>query len=641
MDGATAIRQHRGMLKFRVEWAALLLALVTSAAVGNGIDVRHFARAPLYEHASLSPDGAHVSYVDQIDARQTVFIRDLLRDVAVATLQVEPPSERVRWCGWADVRYVLCGTILTTRKQHAIVERTKLYSIDSLTRKVIELNSREGVAHRDQVIDLTPAMAEHALLQIDTDGLGFPEVVELHVGTGKTRVVQRSHPPIRSWMSDGRGTVRLGLSYEADAAAVFVPEGGGRWRPLIEQSLADVEAIGPLAIGANDELYVLKHHRGRAALFRQTLAAHAKPMLVFADPMFDISGPLDLDPVTRQLLAVRFVRDAPVVEAFTEKEKSIRAWLDRELPDVSNIIVGRTLDGSRLLVRSSSDTDPPSLYVAEVVARRLMHVGHQYPELESRPLVATRSLIYSARDGQRIPAFLSLPSDRVGPGPAVVLPHGGPETRDVLDFDPLVQFLAARGYAVLRMNFRGSLGYGAGFAAAGAQQWGGVIHNDITDGARWLVAQKIAPAEQLCIVGASFGGYAALLGAARESEWYACAASYAGPSDLLAFLEYTARLPDAALWRERLGHDPRALWQMSPMAFVWRIETPVLLMHGVRDAVVPLSQSRRMARTLANANKPHRLQALPECDHDMTAERCRLAVFSTLDVFLSDSFAAQ
>jgi dipeptidyl aminopeptidase/acylaminoacyl peptidase len=187
------------------------------------------------------------------------------------------------------------------------------------------------------------------------------------------------------------------------------------------------------------------------------------------------------------------------------------------------------------------------------------------------------------------------------------------------------------------MNFRGSLGYGAGFAGAGARQWGGVIHNDITDGARWLVEQKIADPERLCIVGSSFGGYAALLGAARESEWYACAASFAGTSDLMAFYQFTQRLPDAPMWRERLGDDARALWRMSPLALAWRIETPVLLMHGRRDAVVPISQSRRLARELRKAGKQHELIERSDCDHHMTADGCRVAMFTALDGFLSRS----
>jgi dipeptidyl aminopeptidase/acylaminoacyl peptidase len=251
-----------------------------------------------------------------------------------------------------------------------------------------------------------------------------------------------------------------------------------------------------------------------------------------------------------------------------------------------------------------------------------------------------RALVYAARDGQPIPSYLTLP---VGPLssdlPAIVMPHGGPETRDVRGFNPLVQFLAGQGYAILQPNFRGSLGFGAGFAAAGAGQWGGVIHNDITDGARWLIEQKIADAERVCIVGSSFGGYAALLAATRESQWYACAASFSGVSDLLALVQSAQRTDDTSLWQQRIGSDPRALLQMSPLSRVNLVEMPVLMMHGRSDAVVPVSQSRRFARSLRDEGKPHRFDERADCDHDMTVESCRTSFFETLAHFLAESLS--
>jgi dipeptidyl aminopeptidase/acylaminoacyl peptidase len=188
------------------------------------------------------------------------------------------------------------------------------------------------------------------------------------------------------------------------------------------------------------------------------------------------------------------------------------------------------------------------------------------------------------------------------------------------------------------MNFRGSFGYGTRFAAAGVGQWGGVIHNDITDGARWLIETRRADPLRMCIVGLSFGGYAALLGAARESQWYACAASFAGATDLMALSEYTSRLQDAEVWRERLGRDRRALWQMSPMAHLRHVETPVLILHGRNDPVVPVSQSRRFSRALRDTGKQHEYVEPVECDHEMTVEACRMVFFDRLQQFLTAAF---
>lgn len=634
MDDGAAIRHHRRMSRARLEYIGVVLLLACSAAHASGDSVRAFARAPAFAYATLSPSGTLVSFVEQIDSRQVVMMRALAGGDPQPTLSVQPPHERVRWCGWADERYVLCGTVVTARKQHGVFESTKLYSIDAVSHRVLELSVRLQAGARDQVIDLTPAQPRSVLLQQDPAGRGFPEVVELDVATGETRSRVRAHPPVRSWMSDGRGEIRLGLAYEQRTARLFVPK-DGEWVAVLEQSLSDPAAIGPLAFGERaSQLYVLKHYRGRAALYRWDIGDSGAATLLFADPMFDVSGPLVLHPTTRELLAVRYQAESPSIHLFAAAERELHAWLDRELPNAVNEITARSLDGLRLLVTSSADTNPPSVYFVDAASQRIELLAHQFPELERRPLAPMRAFMYSARDGQRIPAYLTQPIGRDTPGPAIVLPHGGPETRDVRKFDALVQFLVSQGYAVLQMNYRGSQGYGAGFAAAGAQQWGGVIHNDITDGARWLVEQRIADAARLCIVGTSFGGYAALLGAARESQWYACAASFGGATDLLAFAEFTRRLPEADMWRERLGDDGRALWQMSPLALERRIETPVLLMHGRRDAVVPISQSRRLARALRSAGKEHRLVERSDCDHDMTGDSCRVAIFAALGDFL-------
>jgi dipeptidyl aminopeptidase/acylaminoacyl peptidase len=538
---------------------------------------------------------------------------------------------------------LLCGTIAPTRAADRVSETTRLYAIDPASARVRELNAKSPDPVRDHVIDMVASQPGRALLQRDAAGRGYPEVVELDVGSGDMSIAVRARPPVSRWMSDGRGTVRLGIGYSDGVASLWVRHTeGGDWTAFLQQSLTDVEAVGPIVFGATpSDLYVLKHHNGRAALFRMELdlARASPPALLFADEIYDVTGPVVLHPRTRALLAVQYVAEHERVHVFDAAEAAQLAWIDEQLPGGVNLIVDRSSDGRRLLVRSANDIEPPSLYMVDAEPRALALIGHDYPALEARALAPMQPMTYRARDGQVIPAYLTLPPGGSSAGlPAIVLPHGGPETRTLRTFDPLVQFLAANGYAVLQMNFRGSLGYGARFAAAGVGQWGGTIHNDITDAARWLVEREIADPARMCIVGSSFGGYAALLGAARESEWYACAASYAGVSDLMAFSQYTERLQSAQIWQERLG-DQRALWQMSPMSRVRAIEAPILMVHGRNDPVVPVSQARRFARTLRQSGKPHQFIERADCDHEMTIESCRIAFFTELRRFLTEAGA--
>lgn len=611
-----------------------LISIGTPLAAATD-DVRAYARAPAFALPSLSPNGESLSHVEQNGDRQTVLIRTISDGSTRRTLSLESKRERVRWCDWSGNDVLLCGTLAPARAPDRITEATRLYAIDVRSERIRELTR----TLRGPVVDFdTAGPAGRVLLQHDPSGRGYPQVSEVDVETGDMRTAVRARPPVRRWMSDGNGTVRLGIGYEAGKGSLLVRrDGSDEWRTLLEQSLQDLDALTPLAFGADpSELFVLKHHHGRVALFRLNLERPDSPTLLFADDVYDVDGPLILHPKTGALLAVQYVAESARRHVFDPVEARNAAWLDERLPEALNLIIDRSADNRLQLVLSGSDIEPPSLYLFDTQEKRLTLIGHNYPALEEQALAPMRLIVYRARDGQAIPAYLTLPVGRSSDLPTIVLPHGGPETRTARGFDPLVQFLAAQGYAVLQMNFRGSLGYGARFAAAGVGQWGGLIHNDITDGARWLVEERIADPTGLCIVGSSFGGYAALLGAARESQWYACAASFAGISDLLAMAQYTERFQDAEIWRLRLGESARALWQMSPIARVRAVETPVLVMHGRYDAVVPFSQSRRFARALRQSSKEHRFVERTDCDHEMTIESCRIAFFENLVRFLGD-----
>jgi dipeptidyl aminopeptidase/acylaminoacyl peptidase len=598
-------------------------------------DVRAYARAPVFALPSLSPNGASLSHVEQNGDRQTVVIRTISDGTTRRTLSLESKHERVRWCDWSGNDVLLCGTLAPARAPDRITETTRLYAVDVSSGRIRNLSR----TLRGSIVDFdTAGRAGRVLLQHDPSGRGYPQVSELDVETGDLRTAVRARPPVRRWMSDGKGTVRLGIGYEGGKGSLLVRrDASDDWRTLLEQSLQDLDALAPLAFGADpSELFVLKHHNGRVALFRLTLDRPDAPALLFADDVYDVDGPVILHPKTHALLAVQYVDDSTRRHFFDPVEALNAAWLNERLPGAVNLIIDRSTDNGLQLVLSGSDIEPPSLYLFDTQGKRLSLIGHNYRALEEKTLAPMRPIVYRARDGQAIPAYLTLPVGASSDLPTIVLPHGGPETRTAKGFDPLVQFLAAQGYAVLQMNYRGSLGYGARFAAAGVGQWGGLIHNDITDGARWLIEERIADPTRVCIVGSSFGGYAALLGAARESQWYACAASFAGVSDLLAMAQYTERLQDAEIWRLRLGESARALWHMSPIARARAVETPVWMMHGRYDAVVPFGQSRRFARALRQSGKEHHFVERSDCDHEMTIESCRIAFFENLARFLDD-----
>jgi dipeptidyl aminopeptidase/acylaminoacyl peptidase len=246
--------------------------------------------------------------------------------------------------------------------------------------------------------------------------------------------------------------------------------------------------------------------------------------------------------------------------------------------------------------------------------------------------------------GIGIPGYLTLPLG-TAPGtrlPAVVLPHGGPYARDSPDYDPLVQMLANRGYAVLQLNFRGSTGYGQAWEQAGHQAWGTIMHEDITAGARWLISEGLADPARLAIVGWSYGGYAALIGVEKEPHLYRCAVSIAGVSDVAELARDDARFYGGqAAASDSMGADQAALAAESPVRHADRIRVPVLLVHGMDDYTVLVHESREMARALGRNHVPHELVLIRHGEHSLKRPEMRLTLYRALEAFLAINLAAR
>jgi dipeptidyl aminopeptidase/acylaminoacyl peptidase len=266
----------------------------------------------------------------------------------------------------------------------------------------------------------------------------------------------------------------------------------------------------------------------------------------------------------------------------------------------------------------------------------VVELGQTAPELASVALAPMKTVSVPGPGGIRIPGYLTLPQGEPKSLPAVVLPHGGPHARDSWGYDSLVQVLASRGYAVLQLNFRGSTGYGSAWFDAGWQNWGTVMHDDITAGARWLISEGIADPKRLCIVGWSYGGFAALVGAMKEPDLYRCAVSIAGVTDIADLQwDWFGFYGGRAGWQAITGTDREKMNASSPRRNAERIKIPVLLVHGKLDNIVPPDHSTHMAKALARVQAPHELMLVDDGDHGLTRGAWRLALYKKLESFLA------
>ncbi|HWD67216.1 MAG TPA: alpha/beta fold hydrolase, partial [Caulobacteraceae bacterium] len=293
------------------------------------------------------------------------------------------------------------------------------------------------------------------------------------------------------------------------------------------------------------------------------------------------------------------------------------------------------------IVTVESPTDGPAWAVVDLAAKKASWIGNTYDRLNAPDISPVRAIAFKAQDGFGLSGYLTTPRDGSKPDmPLVVLVHGGPAVRDTPAFDWWSQALASRGYAVLRINYRGSSGFDWKQQQAGFGQMGRKMQTDLSDGVRYLVSQNIVDAKRVCIVGASYGGYAALAGAALDKGVYRCAASIAGPSDLARMISWDKSRESAAdgaytnrYWRRYMGEATLPA-DISPAFHADQVTIPILLMHGKDDTVVDYQQSQIMADALGKAGKPYEFVTLAGEDHWLSRGATRIQMLKALVDFL-------
>ncbi|HMN44899.1 MAG TPA: S9 family peptidase [Povalibacter sp.] len=630
--------------------AATLLAAVFAVtaipATAAPPPIEAFARMPQIRGVTISPDGSRVAYITSSGDLSVAVTLDLTAAEAKSTplLRSESGEYDIRWCNWANDQRLLCGLWGMAEESGRVYPFTRLVAVNADGSKLKQLiqNAETGRAQfHDHILDWTPDEPDTVLIQLDDDVNGFPTVFELNINTGMRKTHTRERAPIRSFTTDAKGNVRLGSGYSTTSTDVSYYarlENEREWRLLSKiKAFSQTDALRPIAAAPGKNIaYATGDFEGRAALWEMDLTDQRAPQLVFSHPLVDADNPL-LTPDGR-LLGIWYELDRPFVHYTDEKVRSLIQAINKAEPSKFSHITDSSRDESKFIVRSYSDVDASTYFVLDTTKGRLMRLGTQYPDLDPASQGRMRSIAYKAADGTEIPGYLTVPPGlRAENLPLIVMPHGGPIARDTWDFDFLRAFLVSRGYAVLQMNFRGSSGYGDNWYHAAHQDWGGLTYSDITDGARWAVSQGIADPKRMCVVGWSFGGYAALVGAVRNNDLYRCSVSIAGVADLNQLLSETRFFSNWRFAREQIGVDKEKLRADSPLRQVDKIAMPVLLVHGDKDYQVEVDHTRRMDAALKRANKPHRAVYLKDATHQLDRQSDRVTLLTEIEKFLLEN----
>ncbi len=486
------------------------------------------------------------------------------------------------------------------------------------------------------------------------EGGGHYVLSRLNTRTG--RWVELDTPPdARRWLFDRHDEPRVIVTSRGDRGQLLHRQPGGDWRTLAEFNPRDPVSTAPrpLFLAPDGQLYVSGLAGGdKQAVYTFDLASGRraeKPLLVAPD--YDLAPSFVAD--DERLLGLRYTADAEATVWLDPQLKAQQALIDALLPATSNHLsapLRPTLP--YLLVTASSDVRPPVHYLYHTGTRKLSLLGAAHPEIKPAAMGTMDPVRYQARDGLEIPAWLTLPrgSEKLARKnlPMVVLVHGGPWSRGSRwGWDRDAQFLASRGYAVLQPEFRGSTGYGLRHFKAGWQQWGLAMQNDLADAARWAIAQGVADPQRICIMGASYGGYATLMGLVNDPGLFRCGINYVGVTDI--DLMFSVDWSDVSDEAKRYGYgaligDPVAraaqFKATSPLQQAARIRQPVLMAYGEWDRRVPLVHGEKMRDALKAHNPQVEWVVYEKEGHGWTRVETRLDFWGRVERFLARHLAA-
>jgi dipeptidyl aminopeptidase/acylaminoacyl peptidase len=616
-----------------------------------------FGALPAETDVVLSPSGTRLAWVDHAHdkPRVVMFDVDARKELRVLAL---PERLKLRQLLWNDDETLLV-TFSQTHQSDVATQTSREFFINIAYgaaggdgRMLPAANGKARGAEAAAYAYLVRGRVDkpHTVIMGTNNACyaGSACLLEVDTATGTPTIIKTGKDVTAAWEVDRAGTpvARADWDYVNRVYRVYALSGNN-----IRQILETEDKNAPRLAGIlpDDSALVLLATNGRAHQAAWKLPLDGSPATVLAeDPDADIDGTYT-DPYSGAIIGV-YVGGTKTRSHWLDAQAQQRAeTVQRAFPKKEVEVSGWSVDGSRTLAKVQTPSTPPVYYLIDFKSRRADIAGEEYPGLEGATPGEFREITYKARDGTPIPAYLTLPPGKhTGPAPLVVLPHGGPQARDYPGFDWWVQFLATRGYAVLQPQFRGSTGFGEAFERAGFRQWGGLMQDDVTDGVRAMIDQGIADAHHVCIVGASYGGYAALAGAAFTPDLYACAVSINGVSDLRELRR--TQVPTVvgsgfrvgrvissveSVWTERIGSetDP-ALATKSPINSVAAIKIPVMIAYGTGDGVVPTEQSIRMAEALQKAGKTVTVVKLPDEDHWLSQAATRTAMLEALDSFL-------
>ncbi len=606
------------------------------------IPIDAFAGRSTFWDAKLSPDGTMFSFFRRRDTG-VQFVITALDDNRVVRAITTDPSDDFAWYRWVTNDKLLISVSSSGFFFENEVRYTRLVLFELSTGTLTRLFAKTNVVEGDNVIHVAKD-GSHILVSIQRSIYDWPSVMRHDLAPGgKVTPVQSPREGVWNWVADEDGVVRMGTGWTFNSLKIYYRASAtGELKVIARIKEGDSKEgywDALQIVSGSDEGYVLSEgENGRVGLRRFNFATRETIETVYEHPQWDVESAILRN---GKPFAAFFTEERDEVHWFDAASADQYAKLRKALGDVEVWEMSRAEGGGRTLVAAGNEADPGVLYLYEPAARSMKELAQWRPELDFTQLARPKPIRYAARDGTEIRGYLTLPRGRDAKGlPLIIMPHGGPfGVRDKLQYNDEVQLLANRGNAVIQPNFRGSGGYGEAFFALGEGEVGRGMQDDVDDAMDWAVAQGIADPKRVCVVGASYGGYAALWAVLRNPERYVCAASWAGVTDWDRMLAYDRRSMTSGAgkaWQSRVrGEKTFDLDAVSPYRLAAKLDRPVLLANGTKDTNVPFSQYVAFEKATRTAPvKPQTLVIEGE-GHSFSKPDSERQWYEALDKFLA------
>jgi dipeptidyl aminopeptidase/acylaminoacyl peptidase len=587
-------------MKRLVPLAGLVLSLgvVPPAPAANGdvIPMRDFFRNPDRAYYRISGDGKTLSFMQPWERRMNIYVQPIGSNAEPVRITSEKDRDIPNYFWKGADRVVYTKDFGGDENNHIVV-------VDRRGGEPLDVKPFPRV--KAIIVDPLVEIPGRMLIGLNKRVKEVFDVFDLDLASGKLALVAENPGNITSWGADHDGNVRFAIATDGvDQTYLYRDDAKAPFKPVLKTTFRD--QFQPLVFTAdNKKLYVASNlGRDKVAIVLVDPASAKEAQVVYGRDDVDVQN-VAWSRARQRVSFVNYQTWKDERHYLDPDAKDLFSKLEAKLPGYQVTLQSLTDDETRMIVAATNDRTQGTRYLYDRNADSLTKLGDVTPWLPEAKMAAVKPIEYKTRDGLTVNGYLTLPNGVAARKlPVVVNPHGGPWARDGWGFNPEVQFLANRGYAVLQMNYRGSTGYGRKFWEASFKQWGFAMQDDITDGVHWLIKQGIADPKRICIYGGSYGGYATLEGLVKTPDLYACGVDYVGVANLFTFMKTIPPYwkPFLAMMHQMVGDpekDKERLAAASPALNADRIKAPLLIAQGARDPRVNKDESDQMVAALS------------------------------------------